>query len=300
MVHRGAENMSQRVVGVLGGSGIYDLDDLSGVEEVRVSTPFGDPSDAYVTGRLGDVKMVFLARHGREHRLRYPHEINYRANIYGMKYLGVDWLISLSAVGSMRREIQPGDMVVVDQFIDRTHGRQGSFFGEGVAVHVSLAHPVSPTLANILVDAAKECTADTDVAVHSSGTYLVMNGPQFSTRAESHLYRSWGVDVIGMTNMPEAKLAREAEISYASLALATDYDCWHEEEEDVSVDAVVATLKKNAQRARSVVQNAVGRIPLDHNCIAKNALRSSIITRSDRISSSVRERLALLLGGYVS
>ncbi len=290
--------MSERIVGVIGGSGVYDLDTLTSVEQVQVDTPFGDPSGAYVTGRLDGVKMVFLARHGLGHRI-LPHEINYRANIYGMKKLGVEWLISISAVGSMREHIRPGDMVVVDQFIDRTNGRESSFFGDGIAAHVSLAEPISPILSEVLYEAANQSTQDEDITVHRGGTYLAMNGPQFSTRAESLLYRSWGVDVIGMTNMPEAKLAREAEISYATLALATDYDCWHEEEENVSVDAVIALIKSNANRARAALRRSVGQIPERHDCIAANALQYAMITQPDQISSAVKERLSLLIGKYI-
>ena len=291
--------MSERVIGVIGGSGIYDLEGLTDVQEVVVDTPFGAPSDRFRTGRLGDARLVFLARHGRGHRV-LPHEINYRANIFGMKTLGVQWLISLSAVGSMREDIRPGDMVIVDQFFDRTTGRETTFFGKGIAAHVSLAKPVSPTLAAVLHEAAVETMAGTDVRVHKGGTYIVMNGPQFSTLAESNIYRTWGVDVIGMTNMPEAKLAREAEISYASLALPTDYDCWHEEEDDVSVDTVVAVLKRNAENAKKVVAAAVAKVPATHDCIAANALEFAIMTDPATIQSDMKKQLAPLIGKYVS
>ncbi len=292
--------MAEQVIGVIGGSGIYELEGLDGKRDVEVDTPFGPPSDRLVTGRLGDARMVFLARHGRDHGL-LPHEINYRANIYALKSQGVQWLISLSAVGSMREDLGPGDMVVIDQFFDRTWGRDGTFFGDGIAAHVGMADPVSPTLAAALHDAASEVAAEERgaFAVHRGGTYLVMNGPQFSTRAESNLYRSWGVDVIGMTNMPEAKLAREAEISYATLALVTDYDCWKLEEAAVSVDSVLEVLKKNAVRARRVVENAVAKIPVNHDCIAANALASAILTPPQRISPAAKERLAPLIGKYV-
>src|SRR5262245_5825915 len=214
------------------------MEGLSDVEHVRVETPFGDPSDEYLVGRLGDTTMVFLPRHGRGHRI-LPHEINFRANVHGMKQLGVQWLLSVSAVGSMKEEIRPGDIVIVDQFIDRTKDRPASFFGDGIAGHVGFTDPVCADLAGCTHDAAKAVRA----RAHKGGTDVVIDGPMFSTRAESKLYRSWGVDVIGMTNLPEAKLAREAEMSYATIALATDYDCWHEGEEDVTVDAVVATMK---------------------------------------------------------
>ncbi|MCG8423527.1 MAG: S-methyl-5'-thioadenosine phosphorylase [Proteobacteria bacterium] len=289
--------MSERVIGVIGGSGIYEMDALENVEEVAVETPFGPPSDQYITGTLDGVKMVFLARHGRGHRI-LPHEINYRANIFGMKTLGVQWIISLSAVGSMREDIRPGDMVVVDQFIDRTNGRDSTFFGDGIAAHVSFGDPVSPILADVLYRAASEVAEGQDFTVHRGGTYIVMNGPQFSTRAESNIYRSWGVDVIGMTNMPEAKLAREAEISYATVALATDYDCWHESEEEVSVEAVIAVVKKNAQRARRVVARAVDKVPAEHTCIATNALDNAILTAPNHISAEKRQKLGALLGRY--
>jgi 5'-methylthioadenosine phosphorylase len=290
--------MSERVIGVIGGSGIYDLPGLTNVEEVAVETPFGAPSDRYVTGLLGDVRMVFLARHGRGHRV-LPHEINYRANIFGMKTLGVQWLISLSAVGSMREDIRPGDMVIVDQFFDRTNGRASTFFGDGIAGHVSFGDPVSPVLADVLHRAASETMAGTDVIVHKGGTYIVMNGPQFSTRAESNVYRGWGVSVIGMTNMPEAKLAREAEISYATIALATDYDCWHEEEADVSVEAVIAVVKRNAANARKVIAAAVALVPAEHTCLAANALEHAIMTDPAEISAETRARLAPIIGKYL-
>ncbi|RMH37897.1 MAG: S-methyl-5'-thioadenosine phosphorylase [Deltaproteobacteria bacterium] len=287
-------------VGVIGGSGIYDLDQLQDVEEVSVDTPFGAPSDRYITGRLGGVKMVFLPRHGRGHRI-LPHEINYRANIYGMKALGVEWLISLSAVGSMREDIRPGDIVLVDQFIDWTRRRPSTFFGDGIAAHVAFGDPVSAPLRRILLDAAREEVAagGGGERVHDGGTYLVMEGPQFSTRGESLLYRTWGVDVIGMTNMPEAKLAREAEISYATVALATDYDCWREEEEAVTVDAVVAIVRKNAELARRIVARAAARIPAERDCPAATALQNAIMTSPDAISAEVRERLGLLIAKYV-
>jgi 5'-methylthioadenosine phosphorylase len=291
--------MPERIIGVIGGSGIYDLEAVMGIEEIAVDTPFGPPSDTYVTGKLGDARLVFLARHGRGHRL-LPHEINYRANIYGMKTLGVQWIISLSAVGSMREDIRPGDMVVVDQFFDRTIGRASTFFGEGIAAHVPLGDPVSPILAGALHDAAREVAQGQDFTVHRGGTYMVMNGPQFSTRAESMIYRTWGVDVIGMTNMPEAKLAREAEISYATLALCTDYDCWHADEEDVSVEAVIAVVKKNAERARRIVAAAAARVPAEHDCIAASALKNAIMTEPALIPQDTRRKLAPIIGKYIT
>jgi 5'-methylthioadenosine phosphorylase len=291
--------MPERVIGVIGGSGIYDLEAVMGIEEIPVETPFGSPSDTYVTGTLGDARLVFLARHGRGHRL-LPHEVNYRANIYGMKTLGVEWILSLSAVGSMREDIRPGDMVVVDQFFDRTIGRASTFFGEGIAAHVPFGDPVSPILAGALYDAAREVAQGQDFTVHRGGTYMVMNGPQFSTRAESMIYRSWGVDVIGMTAMPEAKLAREAEISYATLALCTDYDCWHADEEDVSVEAVVAVVKRNAERARRIVAATAARVPAEHHCIAAGALKNAIMTDPALIPETTRRKLAPILGKYIT
>jgi len=290
--------MSQKVIGVIGGSGIYDLPGLEDVQEISVDTPFGAPSDPYITGRLGDAKLVFLSRHGKGHRV-LPHEINYRANIFGMKTLVVDWLISLSAVGSMKTEIRPGDMVIVDQFFDRTNGRASTFFGDGIAAHVGFGDPVSPVLAGALYDAAVAEMAGTDVTVHRGGTYIVMNGPQFSTRAESNIYRGWGVDVIGMTAMPEAKLAREAEISYAAVALATDYDCWHEGEEDVSVEAVIAVVQRNATNARKVLAATISRVPSEHSCIAANALEGAIMTSPSAVPAATRERLAPIIGKYL-
>jgi 5'-methylthioadenosine phosphorylase len=304
MVHRSTHEagipMPERVIGVIGGSGIYGIRSLTEVEEVQIETPFGSPSGPLITGRLDGARMVFLARHDRGHRL-LPHEINYRANIFAMKTLGVEWLISLSAVGSMREDIRPGDMVVVDQYFDRTVGRPSTFFGDGIAAHVGFADPVSPILAGALYAAACE-VAERDpegFTVHRGGTYMVMNGPQFSTRAESRIYRSWGVDVIGMTNMPEAKLAREAEISYACLALPTDYDCWHESEEDVSVEAVIAVLRKNAERALEVVARTVSRVPAEHHCIASRALENAIMTDRSMIPDETRRRLAPLIKKYL-
>ena len=292
--------MGNRVIGVIGGSGIYDLDGLRDVEEVRVDTPFGPPSDALIRGRLGDAEVVFLSRHGRGHTV-LPHEVNYRANVFAMKTLGVEWLLSLSAVGSMRVDIRPGDLVVVDQYFDRTDGRASTFFGEGVAAHVSFGDPVSPVLAGLLHEAAVDRVkaGGGGERVHRGGTYMVINGPQFSTRAESNIYRKIGVDVIGMTAMPEAKLAREAEISYATLALSTDYDCWHEGEEEVSVEAVVAIVHKNAALARQIVAQVVDRIPATHDCIASRALQNAIMTDRSKIPAETRKRLAPILGKYL-
>lgn len=293
--------MGIRVIGVIGGSGIYELDGMVDVKEVAVDTPFGEPSDAYIRGRLGDTELVFLARHGRGHSI-LPHEVNYRANIYGMKMLGVEWLLSLSAVGSMRVDIRPGDLVVVDQYFDRTDGRASTFFGDGVAAHVSFGDPVSPILSDLLYEAAVERVkaGGGGERVHRGGTYMVINGPQFSTRAESNIYRKLGIDVIGMTALPEAKLAREAEMSYATLALSTDYDCWHQDEEDVTVEAVVAIMRKNAALARQIVARVVERVPEQHDCIASRALAGAIMTDKKRIPPEARERLSAIIGKYLS
>ncbi len=285
--------MKTRTIGVIGGSGLYAIEGLSHIERVRLSTPFGDPSDEYIVGKLGDAKMVFLPRHGVGHRI-LPHEINFRANIHGMKQLGVEWILSVSAVGSMKEEIHPGDIVIADQFIDRTKGRISSFFGDGVAGHVPFGDPICGSLAAVAYDAAKQAGA----RVHKGGTYVVIEGPAFSTRAESNVYRSWGVDVIGMTNLPEAKLAREAEICYSTIALSTDYDCWHEGEEDVSVAAVIATVKKNVALAKRILQLAVERIPAERKCACTSACASAVMTSPDHISAASRERLSLIMGKY--
>jgi 5'-methylthioadenosine phosphorylase len=284
---------ARTTVGVIGGSGLYEIEGLAEVRAVRVETPFGPPSDEYLVGRLGDVEMVFLPRHGRGHRV-LPHEINFRANVFGMKTLGVEWLLSVSAVGSMKEEIRPGDIVVVDQFIDRTKHRPASFFGDGVAGHVGFADPVCPDLAGWAFEAARAVGART----HRGGTYVVIDGPMFSTRAESKLYRSWGVDVIGMTNLPEAKLAREAEMSYATIALATDYDCWHESEEDVSVEAVVALLKQNVTLAKAIVKRTAEMIPAGARSRYRDAARHAIMTAPEAIPAEARRRLAPLYGKY--
>ena len=243
--------MAEKIIGVIGGSGLYEMEGITKVKEIKIKTPFGNPSDAYIVGKLGDVKMVFLPRHGRGHKL-LPSELNYRANIFGMKKLGVEQIISVSAVGSMRKDIKPGHIVVVDQFFDRTKGRISSFFGNGIAGHVEFADPVCSNLSNILYKSGKNIGA----TIHKGGTYICIEGPHFSTRAESNIYRKWGVDVIGMTNIPEAKLAREAEICYATLALSTDYDCWHETEESVTIEMILDTLKKNVATAKAIIKIA--------------------------------------------
>lgn len=283
--------MPTRVLGVIGGSGIYEIAGLTAVEEVSVETPYGPPSDAVVRGRLGDTTLLFLPRHGRGHRVP-PHAINYRANICALKKLGAEQVVSLSAVGSMLERIVPGHVAIVDQYIDLTRRRISTFFDEEVAAHVGFAEPVCAQLAAAVLAAAKRAGA----TAHEGGTYVCMEGPQFSTRAESLLYRSWGVSVIGMTAMPEAKLAREAELPYATIALATDYDCWHETEEDVSVDAVVAVLRKNAELAKRIISELAGGLPDPSKSPAASALDGAILTPPGAITAAARERLAWLVG----
>jgi 5'-methylthioadenosine phosphorylase len=290
---RPAAGDRQDAIGVIGGSGLYELAGLTDVRWVKVRTPFGAPSDAYCAGRLGAARVIFLARHGRGHRL-LPSDINYRANIYGLKALGARWVISVSAVGSMREEIRPLDVVIPDQFFDHTRRRVSSFFGDGIAAHVGMAEPVCPGLGDLLAGAARE----TGATVHRGGTYICMEGPQFSTKAESMIYRQWGVSVIGMTNMPEAKLAREAELCYATIALATDYDCWHDEHEAVSVEAVVANLLKNVATARQVLERVIPRVgkPCEAGC--QSALANAVITNPRAFPPRTRRRLAILLDKY--
>lgn len=285
--------MSSRI-GILGGSGLYGLSELEEAREERVATPFGDPSDAYLTGRLAGVAVAFLARHGRGH-LFAPHEINYRANIFGFKLLGCDALLSASAVGSLKEEWAPTHVIIPAQFIDRTRRREDTFFGGGLVAHVSLADPVCPHLAQALERSLREAGA----RVSRGGTYVCMEGPPFSTRAESNLYRSWGADVVGMTNLTEAKLAREAEICYATMALVTDYDCWREGTEAVSVEAVLGVLRANAATAQRGLISAVGRVEERRSCACREALRFALLTEPDRVPAPVRERLKPLVGKYL-
>src|SRR5436189_1300217 len=271
--------MPEPTLGVLGGSGLYDLPGLEGVERLAVDTPFGAPSDELVIGRLGGTRLVFLPRHGRGHRL-LPTEINFRANIFALKRIGVEWIVAVSAVGSLRAEIAPGHVVVPDQFIDRTRLRPSTFFGRGVVAHVQFADPVCPSLSRVLAEAARAEGA----TVHRGGTYLCMEGPQFSTRAESLLYRSWGISIIGMTAMPEAKLAREAEMHYAMIAQSTDYDCWHESEEAVSADMVVANVARNIATVRRSLQELVPRVPAELEDACTSALAHAIQTAPEAIN----------------
>lgn len=277
-------------IGVIGGSGLYEIDGLRDVEEVTLSTPFGAPSDSFVVGTLEGVRMVFLPRHGRGHRIS-PSEINYRANVWGLKRLGVNRILGVGAVGSLREEIPPGDFVAVDQFLDRTRHRADTFFDRGVVAHVMFGDPVCSGLRGVLRDAACE----TGVTVHDGGTYVCMEGPQFSTRAESNMYRSFGASVIGMTNLQEAKLAREAEICYATLAMSTDYDCWYEGHDDVTVDAILAVMKTNVEHAREAVRRAAPRAAALGPCACHTALETAVLTAPDAISAEARLRLALLL-----
>jgi 5'-methylthioadenosine phosphorylase len=277
-------------VGVIGGSGLYDIEGLTSTRSIRVRTPFGAPSDVITVGSLEGIRVAFLSRHGQGHLLN-PSGINYRANIFALKSLGVSHVISISAVGSMRESIQPGDVVVPDQFIDLTKRRVSTFFDNGIVAHVAFGEPVCAELGQVLLSAGEKVGAK----LHRSGTYLCMEGPQFSTKAESRLYRQWGVDVIGMTNMPEAKLAREAELCYATLALVTDYDCWHETEEAVTVEAVLATLHRNVALAKEILRVVMPSFADPINCACHRALDNAILTAPGRIPTAVRKKLAVLI-----
>ena len=286
--------MTEATLGFIGGSGLYDIEGLTDRREVEVSTPFGVPSDSIVTGSLDGVRVAFLPRHGRGHRIT-PTEIPVRANIYALKSLGVERILSVSAVGSLREELRPLDLVIPDQIIDRTKERVSTFFGDGLVAHVGFADPFCPNLRRNSLDAADGLTT-----THDGGTYVVIEGPQFSTRAESALYRSWRADVIGMTALPEAKLAREAEICYATLAFVTDYDVWREAEEDVSVEMVIANLMKNVETARTIIRSVTARVSPERECGCGKALETAIITGRDLIPSETRERLSLLVDKYLS
>ena len=283
-----------KTVGVIGGSGLYEIEGLTNVESVTVDTPWGSPSDDLIVGTLGDTRMVFLPRHGRYHK-QMPSEINYRANIFAMKKMGVEWIVSVSAVGSMKEHIFPGQIVIPSQFYDHTKTRVSTFFGDGIVAHVSMADPVCHVLSDELYNASISSGA----TVHKGGTYLCMEGPQFSSRAESNIYRSWGVDVIGMTNATEAKLAREAEICYASLSMATDYDCWHEQHDDVTVEDLIETLNSNVQMARDIIKKVVPVISESRECPCCNALQNAIITPKEVITQDVKDRLEILIKRYI-
>jgi len=282
-------------IGIIGGSGLYDMAELTDREERRVTTPFGDPSDPYVVGTLRGKRVAFLARHGVGHRYS-PSELNYRANIFGLKMLGVDFILSASAVGSLQERYVPQQLVIPDQFFDRTKGRISTFFGRGLVAHVAFAHPVCGLLGTVAHEA---CTA-VGATVHQGGTYVCMEGPQFSTLAESKLYRSWGMDIIGMTNLQEAKLAREAEMCYATIALVTDYDCWHPDHDSVTVDMIIQNLVANSKTAQQVIADAVSRLPYERTCECATALKHAIITRPDCIPGTVKRELAPIIGKYLA
>lgn len=299
--------MAQAKIGVIGGSGLYQMEALKDVEEVSLETPFGSPSDSFIIGTLEETRVAFLARHGRNHHLM-PTELPFRANIHGMKQLGVEYIISASAVGSLQEQVKPLDMVVPDQFIDRTRNRVNTFFGDGIVAHIGFADPVCEKLGDILYSAIASLVSEgniaqldlEDVTPHRGGTYVCMEGPAFSTKAESYLYRSWGATVVGMTNLPEAKLAREAEIAYSTLALVTDYDCWHEDHDSVSVEMVIEYLKKNAINAQKVIQEAVRQIKANPpSSEAHSALKYAILTPLDKAPAATKDKLKVLLDKYL-
>lgn len=283
----------QASIGVIGGSGLYAMPGFAAQEEVILETPWGAPSEAYVVGELAGRRVAFLARHGRGHRIS-PSELNFRANIHGFKQLGVERIISLSAVGSLKEELRPLDFLIPDQFFDRTRGRDSTFFGEGLVAHISFAHPICPQLADLVEASCRKV----GVNVRKGGTYLCMEGPAFSTLAESNLYRAWGMDVIGMTNLQEAKLAREAEICYVTVAMVTDYDCWHPEHDAVSVNDILHNLMRNAENAARVVAQAVADMPAERRCKCGSALAHAIITDKSRVPEATRKKLELLVGKY--
>ena len=281
-------------IGIIGGSGLYDMAEVVDRTEVTLTTPFGDPSGPFVIGTLRGKRVAFLARHGAGHRL-LPSELNFRANIFGMKTLGVEYILSASAVGSLKEELRPLDIVIPDQFIDRTKGRISTFFGQGLAAHVGFAHPFCSRLSAIAHESGQKAGA----TVHKGGTYVCMEGPQFSTLAESKLYRSWGADIIGMTNLQEAKLAREAEICYSTIALVTDYDCWHPDHDSVTVEMIIANLTQNAKTAQAIIANAVDRLPYERGCECANALKFALITRPDAVPATTLVDLAPIVGRYL-
>jgi len=287
--------MPQAKIGVIGGTGLYDIEGLTSIKEVNIDTPFGKPSDTIITGKLGGVGIAFLPRHGRGHHIT-PTELPARANIYALKSLGVEHIIAVNAVGSFKEAIKPGDLLIPDQLIDRTRNRTNTFFGEGIVAHIPFADPFCPVLSQIIYQSAQEAGA----TVHMGGTLVVIEGPAFSTRAESFLYRSWGADVIGMTTLPEAKLAREAEICYASIACVSDYDCWHEAHESVTVEIIMDILHKNADIARNIIKRAVTRIPEQRDCPCASALKAAIVTEPAKIPAAQKQKLNLLIGKYLT
>jgi len=287
--------LAEAQIGIIGGSGLYHMPGLTDVREVQQKTPFGEPSDAYVLGALEGKKVAFLARHGRGHRL-LPTELNFRANIWGFKQLGVERILSVSAVGSLKEEHRPLDFVIPDQFFDRTRHRVDTFFGDGIVAHIGFADPVCPQLSGVVAAACEQA----GVTGKRGGIYLNMEGPQFSTKAESNVYRSWGMDVIGMTNLQEAKLAREAEICYVTVAMVTDYDCWHPHHDSVTVNQIIAVLMKNAENAAKVVRHTVSGMPADRTCRCGSALAHAIVTEPDKIPVATRQKLNLILDKYLS
>jgi 5'-methylthioadenosine phosphorylase len=286
--------MQRAQIGIIGGSGLYDMAGVTDREEVKVTTPFGEPSGPYLLGTLRGKRVAFLARHGAGHRIT-PSELNFRANIYGLKTLGVEYILSASAVGSLKEEYKPADIVIPDQFFDRTKGRPSTFFGRGLVGHVTFAHPFCNILSGIAYDSGKKAGA----TIHKGGTYVCMEGPQFSTLAESKLYRSWGMDIIGMTNLQEAKLAREAEICYATIALVTDYDCWHPDHDSVTVEMILATLNRNSAMAQEIIAGAVETLPYERTCECASALKYALITRPDVVPDQTRKDLAPIIGKYI-
>ncbi len=287
--------MEQVRIGIIGGSGLYDMAEVTDRREVALTTPFGDPSGPYVVGTLRGKRVAFLARHGAGHRIS-PSELNFRANIFGFKQLGVEYLLSASAVGSLKQEYKPLDIVVPDQFFDRTKGRVSTFFGQGLVAHVTFAHPFCKHLSAVAYQSGVAAGA----TIHKGGTYVCMEGPQFSTLAESNLYRSWGMDIIGMTNLQEAKLAREAEICYTTIALVTDYDCWHPDHDSVTVDMIIANLTQNAVMAQQIIAGAVDALPFERTCECATALKFALITRPQAIPAETRRNLAPLVDKYLS
>ena len=287
--------MPQAKIGVIGGTGLYDIEGLTDIEEVNIDTPFGKPSDAITIGRLEGVGIAFLPRHGRGHRIS-PTELPVRANIYALKSLGVEHIIAVSSAGSFKQEIKPGDLLIPDQIIDRTRNRVNSFFSDGIVTHIPFAEPFCPTLCQVLYESAKEAGA----SVHPKGTYVAMEGPAFSTRAESRLYRSWGADIIGMTALPEAKLAREAEICYAIIGCVTDYDSWQEKSEPITIDVILNVLRQNIDTAKKIIRLAVSRIPEERNCGCATALKTAIVTDPKLIPADQKKKLNLLISKYIS
>ncbi|HLW52456.1 MAG TPA: S-methyl-5'-thioadenosine phosphorylase [Candidatus Angelobacter sp.] len=287
--------MQQAEIGIIGGSGLYSMPGLTDAHEATIQTPFGEPSDAFVLGNLEGRKVAFLARHGRGHRI-LPSELNFRANIYAMKKLGVERIVSVSAVGSLKEEHKPTDFVIPDQFIDRTYHRASTFFGHGIVAHVGFGDPVCAEVSSAITQACKGA----GVAGNAGGTYICIEGPQFSTKAESNLYRSWGADVIGMTNLQEAKLAREAEICYATMAMVTDYDCWHPGHDSVTVEQIVRVLNTNAAHAAEVVKRTVASMPRERKCSCGSALQFAILTDPAKIPAATRQKLSLLLDKYLN